>query len=68
MLNWLNENKEWIFSGGGVVFVSWLGALFFNKKKNDSKGQRISSGKNSKNYQSGRDINITERSDINEKK
>lgn len=67
MLDWINENKEWMFSGGGIVFFGWIGKSFLNNRKKESNdGQKIISGNNSKNYQSERDINIVERRDIDE--
>jgi len=63
MLNWLNENREWLFSGGGVIILGWLGTRIFKKPEKDNNVQHIKSGKNSHNYQSGRDINISEKSD-----
>lgn len=52
-MNWLIENKEWVFSGIGGVIIS-LGLGFFAKKKNEGKNrQSINSGDNSLNIQSG---------------
>lgn len=67
MWEWLNENKEWLFSGGGVVFIGYVGTRFFRKNKEDLNKQSIESGKNSKNYQAGRDISIKEGSDTDER-
>lgn len=50
------SNLEWIFSGIGVFILS----LFMIKNKNKYVQK---SGKNSKNFQSGRDINIGKRDD-----
>lgn len=55
-MQWIIENKEWVFSGAGVFALSLLVALFF-KNRNSTK-QTQKSGKNSTNYQSGGDINI----------
>lgn len=63
MINWINENKDWFFSGGGVVFLGWLGTIIFNKNKKDNNGQSISSGKNSINNQAGRDLSVTYQKD-----
>lgn len=55
-MQWILDNKEWLFSGIGVLIISvFLGFIF--RKKTDIK-QTQKSGKNSTNYQSGRDINI----------
>lgn len=66
----LNENKEWLFSGGGVVFLGWIGTRMFKKNKRENgevRKQNIKAGDNSKNYQSGRDISITESRDTDER-
>lgn len=66
----LNENKEWLFSGGGVVLLGWIGTRMFKKNKRENgevRKQNIKAGDNSKNYQSGRDISITESRDTDER-
>lgn len=55
-MQWLLENKEWIFSGIGVFVISVIGALLLNKKSRSKQVQK--SGANSTNYQAGGDINI----------
>jgi len=55
-MEWILENKEWIFSGLGVAVLSSIILLF--KKKRDSINQTQKSGDNSLNYQAGRDLNI----------
>jgi len=57
MLTWAIENKEWLFSGGGFVLISWLGRILF-KRMQDSSAQTIRSGDSSTNIQAGRDIHI----------
>ena len=54
---WLISNKEWFFSGGGVVLVSWIGRILF-KRMQESSTQTIRSGDGSKNVQAGRDVSI----------
>jgi len=54
---WLINNKEWFFSGGGIVLVSWIGRILFIRMQ-DSSTQTIRSGDNSKNVQAGRDVYI----------
>ena len=54
---WLINNKEWFFSGGGIVLVSWIGRIIFRRMR-DSSTQTIRSGDNSKNVQAGRDVYI----------
>jgi hypothetical protein len=61
-MEWLSENKEWVFSGIGVVAITLLLSfiIWIVKKKNTESGiiQNQTSGDNSKNYQSGNDIHI----------
>jgi hypothetical protein len=61
-MEWLSENKEWVFSGIGVVAITLLISfiIWTIKKKNTASGiiQNQTSGDNSMNYQSGRDIHI----------
>ena len=55
-MQWIIDNKEWIFSGVGV-FVLTLAVGVFIKKQFSSK-QIQNSGSKSTNYQAGSDINI----------
>lgn len=57
-MDWLMEHVKWVFSGIGVVGLTVLGGLLFNKKKEKS-SQSIQSGHSSKIIQSGRDVNIS---------
>jgi hypothetical protein len=50
------SNKEWLFSGIGVVIIGLILGVFFKKKTGSS--QIIKSGDSSNNVQAGRDINI----------
>ena len=54
---WVIDNKEWLFSGGGIVLLAWLGRIFF-KRMQASSAQTIRSGDSSNNVQAGRDVNI----------
>lgn len=54
---WVIDNKEWLFSGVGLVVVAWVGRLIF-KKTCTSSTQTIRSGDSSTNIQAGRDIHI----------
>lgn len=54
-MNWINENKEWIFSGVGVVIITFILNYFFKEK---IFSQKQKSGKKSNNYQAGKDITI----------
>lgn len=57
MLNWVVDNKEWLFSGAGFVLISWVGRLLFKKMRTSSK-QTIRSGHSSNNVQAGGNIYI----------
>lgn len=69
MINWLNENMEWLFSGGGVALIGWISTRIFKRKKNINNYQHIETGEKSKNFQSGGDmiINKSKDGDSNEK-
>lgn len=54
---WVIGNKEWLFSGIGVVAVTWVVQRIF-KNTNASSTQTIRSGDGSTNVQGGRDVNI----------
>lgn len=55
MMEWISTNKEWVFSGIGVLVITWIvGIIIFlsNKKSsNPSKVVNQKAGKNSKNIQ-----------------
>lgn len=59
MMHWINDNKEWFFSGVGVVIISGIFKLIFDRKK-DTEGKSITytqhSGNNSTNVQ-GNNVN-----------
>ncbi|CAH1054026.1 hypothetical protein [Paenibacillus pseudetheri] len=60
-MNWIADNKDWIFSGVGVMALGIIGFFvkrFLDKEKKQS-GQSISSGNNSNNIQGGNDVNVT---------
>ena len=47
-MNWLNENKEWVFSGIGVLLISWIFNIILKvMKKNNNKSTTQISGNNS---------------------
>jgi hypothetical protein len=54
---WVIDNKQWLFSGVGLVVVAWVGRLIF-KKRYASSTQTIRSADSSTNVQAGRDVNI----------
>lgn len=58
-MNWLIQNKEWLFSGLGVGLLSIIAGILFKEKSRMSQ----KSGKNSKNYQAGANINIGNKDD-----
>lgn len=55
-MEWLLNNKEWIFSGAGIFALSVVIALFVKKRSTVQQSQK--SGDSSTNYQSAGDINI----------
>ena len=57
-VSWVIDNKEWLFSGVGVVVVAWLARLIF-KRVCASPTQTIRSGDRSTNIQAARDVNIS---------
>lgn len=60
MLQWLIENKEWIFSGVGVAVITGVIALvrrLFTHNASPSSMEQ-SGGHGSTNYQAGRDMTI----------
>jgi hypothetical protein len=56
-MEWIVENKEWIFSGIGVFVLGIIYALFKKKKKSKSIKMKQKSGDNSTNTQIGGDYN-----------
>ncbi len=60
-MNWIIENKEWIFSGAGIFILSLIIGYFCNKEKTNKQVQK--SGSNSTNYQAGGNIRIGNKDD-----
>lgn len=60
-MQWLIDNKEWIFSGIGVFALSLIIGLIFRKKNSINQHQK--SGAHSRNYQAGGDMKIGKRND-----
>lgn len=58
IFDWVNENKEWLFSGVGVVIIGGIWHLI-RRQKGDSISQEIHSGDSSTNVQAGRDVEFT---------
>lgn len=65
-IDWVIDNKVWLFSGVGTVVIGWLVRLIF-KKRNGSTNQKIRSGDNSINIQAGKDVNIGSKKGSDEK-
>jgi hypothetical protein len=57
LVQWILDNKEWLFSGAGLVLLSWLGRLIYRRKK-AGLSQKIRSGKDSTNIQVGHDMHV----------
>lgn len=60
-MQWLIENKEWLFSGIGVFLISII--FTFIKRKDKTIKQSQKSGNGSTNYQAAHDINIGKKDD-----
>jgi hypothetical protein len=58
MLEWIADNKEWIFSGIGVTVLGTICSWAIRKKHCRSTGQTQRGSGNSRNVQVGRDINL----------
>ncbi|WP_431030139.1 hypothetical protein [Lysinibacillus sp. LZ02] len=59
-MDWLIENKEWVFSGVGLFIISTIITLF-TKTKNKKQVQKV--GNNSTAIQVGRDFKVGETDD-----
>lgn len=57
IISWTIDNKEWLFSGAGVIVVSVVCRWLFRRSRMSST-QNISAGDGSINIQTGRDANI----------
>ncbi|QBQ54007.1 hypothetical protein E3U44_05395 [Nitrosococcus wardiae] len=62
VLDYIMNNKEWIFSGIGVAVISWVS---FRKSSNTKMTQK--SGDNSTNIQVGGSINVSNKKDSGDK-
>lgn len=60
-MQWILNNKEWIFSGVGVFILSIVLGFVFKNRSALKQNQR--SGSNSKNYQAAGDIKIGNNND-----
>ena len=60
LVGWLDTNKEWVFSGVGVVIAVSVIQFFF---RSSGLSQAQKSGKRSKNFMAGRDMKVTDKDD-----
>ncbi len=60
-MQWVIDNKEWLFSGVGIFVITVVISIFTSKKRAIKQTQK--SGSNSTNYQSTGDINIGSKDD-----
>jgi len=61
-MNWIIENKEWVFSGIGVLIVSVIIGFFVQSRFGKKIAQKQKDGRNSTNIQVGGNINISHNS------
>jgi LPXTG-motif cell wall-anchored protein len=64
---WIVDNKEWLFSGAGLVLLASLGRVVYRRKK-ACPSQKIRSGSNSTNVQVGHDMHIKSKTARNDAK
>lgn len=57
-MDWIINNKEWIFSGVGIFIITFILKTFIKRKRINIDKQIQKSGDNSINYQSKGDINV----------
>jgi hypothetical protein len=60
---WINDNREWLFSGIGVTIIAIIGSVlaWLRRRRHSTRGavqQTARSGNASQNIQAGRDVNI----------
>lgn len=60
LISWLDTNKQWVFSGIGVVIAVAIIKFFF---RSSGISQSQKSGKDSKNFMAGRDMKVTDKDD-----
>lgn len=58
IVTFLIDNKEWLFSGVGIVVITLICQFFF-KKRQAAATQSIQAGDGSTNIQSGGDVKVT---------
>jgi hypothetical protein len=60
-MQWILNNKEWVFSGIGVFFMTIIFTVLYTRNKSNSQKQK--SGIGSINIQAGGHINIGNNND-----
>ena len=60
-MQWIIDNKDWIFSGAGIFIISIVVGVIVKNKSSSKQIQK--SGSNSANYQAGKNINIGKNDD-----
>ena len=55
-MNWIIENKEWVFSGIGVLAITLVMRLFLFRSKKPKMSQK--SGSHSVNIQAGKNVEV----------
>lgn len=64
-MNWIIDNKDWLFSGIAIAVPIALIGWFFVKKQNKQNNQTQQSGTNSTNIQVGGNIEINSKKNNN---
>jgi len=66
-MEWIIQNKEWLFSGIGVLVISTILGTIIRIKSGEKTHQNIQSGNNSNNVQAGKNVNVSIGGEKNEK-
>lgn len=64
MIEWLIENKDWVFSGAGVAIIAWILNVLC-EKSHRRVTQKQQSGNDSVNIQAGGNVSILLEKDEN---
>jgi len=59
ILDWIVANKQWVFSGIGVVALTAFVGFFVKRKRTNGRRQQQSTRGISTNFQAGKNINVT---------
>lgn len=57
-MEWIMENKEWLFSGLGISVLGIVGYFLKRNKGKDKSNQTITSGNDSTNIQGGNNVKV----------